>query len=456
MKDYLTSIKTRLTLFYAAILMLTMVLFGLFSYALISYGLFHNLDQSLSDDFGRAQTVLLQNSGADACEIIQEFETNYGSVFLIYDPVSRTARGSQTIFDAVRSTLLRLTPESLIIPPQSMRTASDAYSLYVAPLNSSDLPGQFLVVGRETGYIFQTLNEYRASLTTFTPVAVLLAAFIGYLLALQALKPVDAITRTANKINSANLDARIPVKGKDELGRLSQTLNHLFDRIDGYIQRQRRFTADASHDLKGPLAVMEVESSMALMKDRPADEYRETIHKLGQEVSRMKLIVEDLLTLAGLDAGVPVDSEGEFDLSLVIESASKTWENACRRKGISLSAEVAPDISFNGNPEHFANVTANLLDNAVKYTPEGGYIRVSLSPENNDIVLRVSDSGTGIPSEKLPFIFERFFRADRSVPGTGLGLSIVQSTVELYRGRVEVESELGTGTTFRVVVPRAS
>ncbi len=262
-----------------------------------------------------------------------------------------------------------------------------------------------------------------------------------------------AITDTAQKIDPARLEDRIPVKHKDELGKLSGTLNALFDRIHGFIDRQYRFTANASHDLTSPLTGIRSSAEVALMRKRTPEEYRQSLENIIGRTYKMQSIVDDLMTLASLDAGPRPLKSATINLSALLADVVDMWHTPAAAKGIKLTPDIQPGVAIYGEPEQFERMFDNLLSNAVKYTPDGGTVDVSLKADGTEIVLTVTDNGIGIAPNHLPEIFERFYRIDRSLDGTGLGLSIVRGTAAIYHGRVEAESMLGKGTTFKVLLP---
>jgi signal transduction histidine kinase len=311
------------------------------------------------------------------------------------------------------------------------------------------------VVARDTTYIQMALQTYRTVLYATMPIALIAAAIAGWVLANNSLRQVRVITDTAEKIDPAKLEDRIPVKHEDELGRLSGTLNALFDRIHGFIQRQHRFTADASHDLTAPLTGIRSSAEVALMKERTPEEYRQSLANIIGRTDKMQAIVEDLLTLAGLDAGPVPQHSRELNLAIIARDVVSRWETPIKNKDIELTQYIEAETWIYGNNLQFDSLFDNLLSNAVKYTPPGGKVNITLEKRNGEIIISVTDTGRGISPEHLPHLGERFYRINRRVEGTGLGLSIVQGTAQIYRGRMEVESAPGEGATFTIRLPLA-
>jgi two-component system OmpR family sensor kinase len=286
----------------------------------------------------------------------------------------------------------------------------------------------------------------------------------AYLLTRAALSPVEAVVRAAGEMSEGDLSRRLPVANpKDEIGRLTTTINALLARLEvafGHLEetlsRQRRFAADASHELRTPLTSI---SGHARMLDEWAlDSDKETAHRsvdtIRREAGKMRGLVESLLTLTRGDEGAPMEV-GRYDLGAVAKEATETAANG------RVSVEFVPighEITAAFDRERILQVASILLDNAVKYTPDGGNVTVRVEEENGGVALAVSDTGVGIAEDQLPLIFERFHRADpsRSEGGTGLGLSIARQIAESHGGQIKVESTPGTGSTFTLLLPKGS
>ena len=243
------------------------------------------------------------------------------------------------------------------------------------------------------------------------------------------------------------------MRGNDELGQLSRTLNSSFDRIHGFIARQRQFAEDATHDLRAPLTNIKAQTSIALELDRSGKYYREALRSIEEDTEQMESMVEDLLTLASTDTEPSSEYSTHFDLSNVMEDVCDGWEAPCTKKGIALNRHIQQDIWTTGEPLDFIRIAGNLLENAVKATSKGG-VTFTMMESGGTITVTVADTGIGIQPEELEKIFWRFYRINRDAAGNGLGLPIVEAIAEMYGGRVEVESAPGKGSTFRVMLPR--
>jgi len=244
------------------------------------------------------------------------------------------------------------------------------------------------------------------------------------------------------------------------LGRLAATLNEMIGRLDKAFQRQKQFTSDASHELRTPLAVIEAESTLALQKERPPSDYRQSLEIVSREARQMSYLINQLLTLARADAGKAQWNFTEVDLGKLITDLSIDVEVLCQEKGLSFQLGQAQDLVVKGDEARLRELFMNLLDNAIRYTPSPGTVSLSLRREGQMVVVAITDTGVGIPAEDIPFIFERFYRGDKSRSraegGSGLGLAICRHIAEAHGGKIEVESQVGAGSTFSVWLPLQS
>ncbi|MDH4268776.1 MAG: ATP-binding protein [Dehalococcoidia bacterium] len=336
---------------------------------------------------------------------------------------------------------------------QGLRLLAVPIHLGIPGLPLSTQPGA-LIIGRSTKQIDQALHGLVRTLVIAVPLALALAAGGGIFLARRALKPVDKIAHTAEEIEETDLSRRINVNTKDELGRLAATLNAMIGRLEKAFQRQKQFTSDASHELRTPLAVIEAESTLALQKERPPSDYRQSLETISQESRQMSSLIDQLLTLARADAGKEQWNFTEVNLGKLISNLSTDIEVLCQEKGLSFQLGQAQDLVVKCDEARLRELFMNLLDNAIRYTPSPGTISVSLHREGQMAVVAITDTGIGIPAEDIPFIFERFYRVDKSRSrvegGSGLGLAISRHIAEAHEGKIEVESQVGSGSTFSV------
>jgi two-component system OmpR family sensor kinase len=281
----------------------------------------------------------------------------------------------------------------------------------------------------------------------------------GTVLARRALRPIDDIVQRARRIREASLSERLPHPGTlDEVGRLVETLNEMLARIAQSFEAQKRFTADASHELRSPLSRLRAELEVALRRRRTPVEYEDTLASCLDEVQRLSRLTEDLLMLARLDAGESSDVlTAPAALSPVLDEAIARLEPEARRRQVTLKLEATPDLRVKVAAGGASVILANVLDNAVKYSPRGGQVVMRASAEGDEAIIAVSDTGPGVDPQELPRLFERFHRGgaarENQEPGVGLGLAISHALAQRQGGRIVVESAPGRGATFTIHLP---
>lgn len=307
------------------------------------------------------------------------------------------------------------------------------------------------------------LDEFREMLDAFTwtvllasPILLLLASAGGYWMSDRALAPVERIARTAGEIEAQHLSKRLPVRGTgDELDHLSKMLNAMFARLEGSFRRITQFTADASHELRTPIAIIRTTAEVARRRPRTDREYTEALDRILAESERTTELLEDLMALARSDVASEAATMEPVRLDQLVAETCVQAREMVQEASLTLTVgELAPS-TIAGDYAGLRRLLLILLDNAVKYSNKGGVISVALSAH----ALEVRDNGIGISAEDLPHIFERFYRASkdrsRKIDGVGLGLSIARAIVQRHHGEIEITSELGKGSVVRVVLPAA-
>ena len=337
---------------------------------------------------------------------------------------------------------------------------SGGKTLLIAALNfkSYGNPDYLVEFGELLDPVETMLDRLFLQLAWGLPLAIFIIAGGGYLLVRRALTPVEQITQAAERITQHNLSERLPVSNSgDELERLSVSLNRMITRLDDAFQNSKRFVADASHDLRTPLTILRGELENFACDARLDSELRERAASLLEEVVHLGKIVEQLFTLSRLDDGEAQTEWTRFDLTELAQTTVGQMNLLAEDKGISISCDASQPMFVKGNHVRLKQVVVNLLDNAIKYTPENGAIQLRVHGVNGHAVLEVKDNGIGIPPDALPHIFERFFRVDKArsadSESAGLGLSIVKSICTAHGAEVEVQSPVGSGSCFRVKLP---
>jgi heavy metal sensor kinase len=478
------SVRVRLTLWYTAVLAVVLLVLSLLTYFIFWRNAIQRTDANLAE-LAESFLVTLQaeledQTGPDpflAAARVAIAEHHFRDVgYLIVDPVGKVVVSSQDLAPSSNETA---SPLSRILSSRKFQRFLEA------SLHSDRFTGE--VEGEKGGYrgctrhftargrdyrliILQSLHPQKEMMeeaaSTFSwviPIAVLLASAGGYFLARKSLAPVVAMSSQAGRIGAANLHERLAVQNeRDELGHLAQSFNSLLDRLSQSFERQRRFMADASHELRTPVAILRGESEVALsQQERSADEYRESLGVLHQEAERLTHIVEDLFTLTRADAGQYPLQPRDFYVDELIGECMHSARTLALAKNISLNFEGAPESPLHADESLVRRMILNLLDNAIKYTPAGGRVTVSCRRSGDEYALSIKDTGSGIPAELQPRIFERFFRVDKarsrseSDGGAGLGLSISRWIAEAHHGRLELTGSDSTGSTFTAYLPAA-
>jgi len=320
-------------------------------------------------------------------------------------------------------------------------------------------PGDCLLVGRSISPELANLRQFALVLSGLGGAVLVLGLAGGWWLATRAIRPIDDISAAAAQIATGDLSHRINTDSTDnELGQLAGVLNSTFARLEAAFARQQQFTADASHELRTPIAVILSQTQATLARERTPGEYRETIEACQRAAQRMRALTESLLALARLDAGQEKLNRQHFDLSQTARDCVALLRPLAEERDITIRCELAPAECF-GDSECLAQVITNLLTNAILHNKSNGDVSVTARQENDFVLLTVADSGPGISAEDLPRIFERFYRADKSrtgaTGGTGLGLAICKAIADAHGGALEVASTLGQGSTFTLRIPVA-
>lgn len=478
-----SSVRARLTFWYAGVLTCTLLLLSLVIYWIVKRSVMARTDAGLVDladsflatlDAELTDATPANDVAAAARQSMLEHQYP-GHSFAVLDPAGRLLVSSEELPAATRETR-HAEPNPQI--------SAEALEFCVAPAKSPEDPFRSLRGGR--GGVRCYVREFTAAHTSchlvilaslhpeselfarlrttlgwLVPFTILLAAAGGYFLARKNLAPVADMTARADHISESTLHDRLTVQNPgDELGRLASTFNRLLDRLDLAFERQRRFIADASHELRTPLAILQGESEIALSNpSRSPDEYRESLTTLQHEARRLARIVEDMFTLSRADAGqYPVNCRPLYLDELIAECAHSVRTLAAA-KSITISVQSSGELPLSGDESLLTRMLLNLLDNAIKYTPAGGIIYVASSSTPAGAQITVADNGSGIPTEFHSRIFERFFRADQartrgnSAGGAGLGLSIAKWIAEAHRGTLTLTRSDATGTLFTVNLP---
>ena len=450
------SIRWNLLGWQAVILVAVVVGFGATLFLRVRYA---TLEQVDADLLGAAQVVatkLQQTGSAKQLEIPEAYRHRFGTAsadapyLVVWDADGRV----QIASDAAPADL-RPGPELPATEgprPFYQRSRGPFREVIVRGPSDSQV-----LVGRQIG---RERNELRRLLWWLlgTGLGIVgLGLTWAWFLSRRILAPVEQMTGIAERISASNLSERIDQSRiKSELGRLAQVLNQMFGRLQASFERQARFTADASHELRTPTSVVLAQSELALAKQRSPEEYQEALGACYRAAKRMESLVDGLLTLARIDAGQLEIRHEPVDLRQVVENSVALLKPLADQKQIELKCDLQT-VQVTGDAERLGQVVANLVNNAITYNREGGQVRLHLVAEEHNAVLTVSDTGIGIGESDLPRVFERFYRVDKARTGNsggiGLGLAICQEIVRSHGGMIDVASVVGEGTTFTVRLP---
>lgn len=336
----------------------------------------------------------------------------------------------------------------------------ELWRVYSQPILALDqTPASWVQVAQSLNTVTDTLQDFRAQLFLVIPFVLLLAGFGGYFLAGRTLRPIDRITRTAAEIEASDLSRRLAYQGpEDEIGRLAHTFDHMLERLKTAFERERSFTGDAAHELRTPLTVLKGQIEVTLSQSRSEDDYKNTLQDLAVQVERLIRLSNALLFLSRSDQNQLSWEPDQFNLGELLTVVIDQMQPLAEENRLTLNSDISSEIPFNGDKDHLIRLFLNLLDNAVKYTPADGEVKVHMNVNMAEIQVVIYNDGPGIPMEHLRFIFDRFHRVDsdrsRETGGIGLGLAISSEIARLHGGRIDVQSDPGQGTTFTVYLPK--
>jgi heavy metal sensor kinase len=463
------SLKFRLVVWYALLLTAGFILLGAAAYAALQSYLVGALKASQGRRAKQiANLVIEESSRKHLSEIGAEIEARYApGLNERYVRVSQKDGG--IIYHSSTPASLSFFADTFPEPvwpgkPESFSRIdlANRRELMVATriIQVAGGPSFLVEAGSPMDDVQSDLRQWLIFLLWGLPLVAFTALIGGYLLVGRALRPVDEIAASAERISSHNLSERLPAaKTGDELERLSIALNHMIERLEKAFHHSRRFMADASHELRTPLTVLRGEIESCVEAESLPSEWRDRLGSALEEIERLVNIVEGLFAISRLDAGEAQAESVLFDLAELTSATADQMSLLSEDKQITVKCLARERVYVKGDRARMKQVIVNLLDNAIKYTPPAGSVTLTVS-SGEHATLEVADTGMGIPEKSLPLVFDRFFRVDdarsRAEGGAGLGLSIVQSICAAHQGRVEARSAPGNGSTFRVELPLAA
>ena len=456
------SIGVRLTIWYLAVFALGELIFGVGMWMILRHNLLDIVDDSLESQVDDLKNFLdAQKPDASLAKLQEQVREAYG-IEHSGDFLQLSMAAGDMVY---QSPFLRAHQDMLMpvdrVSAQTFRIRHAERRHFRFIYEKLEANGRTFIVemGTTADDAIDTLHLFRDYLLMFAPVLLMVAALVGHWLSRRALAPVDALVQTARKISGTNLSGRLTkLETGDELQRLSDTMNEMLDRLEFAFRRITQFTADASHELRTPVSLIRTESELALRRSRSEAEYKESLNHILFEAERTTALIERLLELARADSGREAIEIHPMDLRQTLESIVVHWQQVSAARNLEFFASIGERATFvMGDESLLRRLTEILLDNAFKYTPSPGWVRLSLEQKAERAWVTVQDSGVGIAAEDQDKIFERFYRVDkarsRAQGGTGLGLAIAKWIVSQHHGTMAVESRPGEGAIFRVELP---
>jgi heavy metal sensor kinase len=457
------TLRTRLTLWYTALLSGMLALLGAAAVTLLDRGLRDNVDASL-----KSVARSIAESARSGPNLDQALDTLFGPIlaerfYRLLDPFGRPDP--------------RLAPRGRTqfpLSPEALRNAEHGQDTYetlqlpgvsVAPVRLFTMPViergriiHFVQVAMPLDTVESARSRFLFILLVLAPLALGGAGVGGWFLARRALAPVDIMVETARKISAEDLSRRLDTpERRDELGRLADVLNDMLARLERSFVAVQHFSADAAHELRTPLTILKGELEVASRAPQSEEEYRRVLTSCLEEVDRLSALVEDLLFLARSDSGHVSLPQTPVNLAEVLNDITSALSALAEEAGVTCTIAPALPAWVRGSEPLLFRLVFNLGENAIKYTPAGGAMTISLKTDETWISLEVSDTGPGIAPEEQERIFDRFYRGDRarSRGGAGLGLALARSIALVHNGQIGVASTLGQGSCFRVSLPLA-
>ena len=470
----ISSLRARLTLWYVSVLTAVLVAVCVLIYLLLGRSLYNRIDENLQAVTGIAVTSLTNDLAEgqgveDAARSTAAELFSAQAMLAIYDGAGRLLAEAGADDDLVVTLPpLETIPvdSSILYTVAEAKDTDDRHRMAVRRARIPPSGTEYVIlVSTDLERTDEELESLREILLYVIPAALILAGIVGWFLARQSLSPVMLMAERARRIGVENLGGRLPVaNSRDELGRLAGTFNELLGRLAASFAQQRQFMADASHELRTPVATARTAATIALQQShRTEEEYRETLQIIEQQTDRLTRVVDDMFTLARADAGnYPVRREPLY-LEEVVEEVVRAARVLALRKSVSVEYAAPTTAAFTGDEELIRRMVGNLVDNAVKHAPGGSTVHLELARGNGAWTVSVTDEGAGIPEAARPHVFERFYRGDASRRrseldmggGAGLGLAIARWIARQHHGDVTLSASTGSRTTFRIELPDA-
>ncbi len=460
--SFLNTLAFRLTVWYAGIFTFSSFIAFVLFYMLITSFIRDQTDQELLGQVNRFST-LLAAEGVGAVKSVALVEAQAAGekkVFFRFLSLSGQVFSSSNMAywknipvteKAIRELLRNGRP---VLETITIRDRPDQVRILYAMIN----PSIILQVGLVMESSARFLAAFKGIFIMTMSFLILVAAGLGWFMARRAVSGVEAVTRTARKISGGTLEERVLIKGQgDEIDQLAQTFNQMIDRIQILVTEIKEMTDHIAHDLRSPLTRIRGHAEVTLTTAKSQAEFETMAADTIEECDRLLDMINTMLLISKTESGVDTITMEEIDWAVLIRKACELFSPTAEDKGLSLNCNVAEGGRLKGDTRMIQRLISNLLDNAIKYTPSGGSVTVSLEKQGEDLVIEVKDTGIGISPGDLPRIFERFYRCDqsRSLEGIGLGLSLARAIARAHGGDIIAHSDPKAGSTFKVILPLA-
>lgn len=460
-------LRMRLTLWYVGALSGVLILFSTGVYFFVERTLLERMDANLRVTLQMTGSALARdmNQSMPLTEALEDPRFP-GQIVALVDTDGRVL-ARKPIRSALAFRLPTLpfrastSPQFYELPESNSESDDSCRGIYqlVTPIIMGS-PSSIIVVTASTEALSDQLDSLQNVMAIAIVFSLLLTGSGGWFLARRSLSPLAAMASATERITANNLGERLPVGANDELGRLATRFNELLSRLSASFSQQRQFMADASHELRTPLSVVRTAAQVTLQKsERSNSEYREALAVIEQQASRLSRVVEDMFALTRADMNQLPLEISELYLDEIIADTTRAAGILAQRKGVHLKSKDLQEAPYRGDDRLLRQMISNLLDNAIKFTPEGGTVEVQFKRAGASYEITVVDTGCGIPDELQSRVFDRFFRADRARAGTngssgaGLGLAISRSIAELHEGRLTLQSSGPAGSTCCIFLP---
>ncbi len=457
------AVRTRLTLYYTAALALVLAAMGVVSYRTLAARLDADANQRLEELASGLRGYLHFEGGGVSLAYDTEdpeeaqFIRSATRFFQVYDAATGQVVLQSPWLEPMNADLSASQLQTLLLQPayDEVDTEQERLRFHNSVVRPDAQHTYLLRVGINLDQNDAALQHLLRVLLLLAPAGLALAAFGGWWM---ALRPVRALRRAAHRITIAKLDRRLPLRGAgDEFDQLADTFNQVLARLEDAVAQMQQFTASISHELRTPLTALQGEAEVALLESSSVEDYRRVLRSQLEELQKLSRMIHQLLVLARAEGGEFHLELKPVDLAALVRSLAEQIELLASDKGVQLAVGAPAPVTAMADAPWIERLVLNLLDNAIKFTPAGGCVSLTVKKDGGTAVIEVADTGAGIPEQALPHIFERFYRADQSrsaaAEGVGLGLALVHWIAEAHRGKVEVHSSPGQGSRFKVMLP---